>query len=230
MISFYPPPKSEQALLQRVESLAGKTFQQIAKETGIALPADPKRAKGWVGEIAEIYLGATAASLSEPDFQLIGVELKTLPLGKNGLPKESTYVCTVALTELPGQQWEDSPVKRKLSRVLWLPVEADNSITFLHRRFGSGFLWSPDRQEEQILKNDWRELMEMVSMGRLDEVSASHGDYLQIRPKAANARTLGKSFDDEGRVMETLPRGFYLRTAFTKKILKRHTTSSLSNG
>jgi DNA mismatch repair protein MutH len=220
--SFQSPPRSEQELLQLARNLAGKTFLQVARETGMALPPDPKRTKGWAGEIAEIYLGATAATLSEPDFQTIGVELKTLPLGKNGLPKESTYVCTVALTELPGQQWETSAVKRKLSRVLWLPVEADGAIAFARRRFGSAFLWSPDREQERILKNDWQELMEMVSMGRLDEVSSSHGDVLQIRPKAANAGALGKAFDSEGRASETLPRGFYLRTAFTRKILEQH--------
>ena len=150
------------------------------------------------------------------------MELKTLPLGKNGLPKESTYVCTVALTELPGRRWEDSPVKRKLNRVLWLPVEADNSILFRQRRFGSAFLWSPTAEQETILKNDWNELMEMVSLGRLNEISSAYGEYLQIRPKAANARALGKSFDEEGRAIETLPRGFYLRTVFTKQILEKH--------
>ena len=209
-------------MLQRAGSLAGKTFEQAAAQAGLALPADPKRAKGWAGEIAELCLGATAANLSQPDFQLIEVELKTLPLGGNGLPKESTYVCTVALTEQPGQRWEDSAVKRKLSRVLWLPVEADDAIPFKYRRFGSAFLWSPGPAQEAILRNDWNELMEMVSLGRLDRISSSLGEYLQIRPKAANARALARSFDEDGREMETLPRGFYLRTAFTKQILQRH--------
>ena len=222
MASFQSPPCSEPELLRRTESLAGKTFQKVAAETGLALPADHKRAKGWAGEIAEVYLGATAANRSEPDFLDIGVELKTLPLGGSGLPRESTYVCSVALREMPGQRWKNSPVRRKLSRVLWLPLEADKSIPFDRRRFGSAFLWSPGAEDEAILENDWNELMELVTMGRLDEISSTRGVYLQIRPKAANARSLGKSFDTEGRPIETLPRGFYLRTAFTKKILERH--------
>lgn len=217
------PPRSDQELLRRAQDLAGKTIRQTAQETGMVVPVDPKRAKGWVGEMAERCLGATAGNRSEPDFQFLNVELKTLPLGDNGRPKESTYVCTVALTDIHGQQWLKSAVKKKLSKILWLPVEADDSIDFLQRRFGSAFLWSPGEEDERILENDWNELMEMITTGRLDQISASHGEYLQIRPKAANARSLGKSFDEEGRISETLPRGFYLRTSFTNKILARHT-------
>ena len=216
---FNDPPRSEADLLQRVNNLSGKTFQQVAREIGITVPPDQKYAKGWVGEVSEIYLGATAASLPEPDFQYINIELKTIPIGRNGAPRESTYVCTVPLVNIVDLHWEDSPVRRKLSRVLWLPVEGDHSISFAHRRFGSAFIWSPDAEEESILRNDWEELMEMVSMGTLDGISSFHGQYLQIRPKAANAGALGKAFDNDGVAMETLPRGFYLRALFTKKLL-----------
>ena len=55
--------------------------------------------------------------MPEPDFQHIGVELKTLPVDQNFRPKESTYVCTVPLIRNAGAIWETSTVKLKLSRV-----------------------------------------------------------------------------------------------------------------
>ena len=213
------PPRSEQELMERTRRLAGMTLKQAARELGLEPPSGQRRAKGWIGELAEVFLGASAGNLAEPDFQLIGVELKTLPVGAGGKPKESTYVCTVPLTDTVGLAWVTSTVKKKLSRVLWLPVEADPALPLAQRRFGSALLWSPDERQEAALRSDWQELMDMVAMGELDHINSRYGRYLQIRPKAANARALGQAYDEEGLPAATLPRGFYLRTSFTRQIL-----------
>ena len=212
-------PISELELLQRANSLSGKTIQHIAAELKQDVPGNLLRAKGWVGELLETYLGATATSLPEPDFQHIGVELKTLPIAINGRPKESTYVCTVPLSGSVGQQWEDSVVWAKLKRVLWVPVEASNDISLPRRRIGCPFIWSPSKQQEEDLCNDWHEHMEKINAGELPTINASHGKYLQIRPKANNARALTQTRDESGNVSPTLPRGFYLRTDFTYQLL-----------
>ena len=198
--------------------ISGKTLQHVAKLANLPMPLKPKNAKGWIGELIEKSLGATAGNLPEPDFQHLGIELKTIPLNENNVPRESTYVCTVTLT---GQEtkWDASLVKRKLSRVLWVPVEAAPAIPFNQRRIGSAILWSPSAEDEKILMTDWEELMELVNMGHIADINARYGRYLQIRPKAADARSLCKGVDDEGNLSLTLPRGFYLRTLFTRKIL-----------
>jgi len=206
-------PASESELLERAVNIAGKTLQHIASLHNIPVPDKLLRSKGWIGELIEISLGAT------PDFQNIGVELKTLPLNRNQQPKESTYVCTVSLTENKGTDWDTSLVKKKLSRVLWIPVEADPAIPLAERRVGSAILWSPTAKQEGILRNDWQELMDMIDMGRLDQLTAQHGQYLQIRPKAANAKALRSGIDEQGEKVMTLPRGFYLRTSFTRQII-----------
>jgi len=168
----------------------------------------------------ETCLGATASSLPEPDFQAIGVEMKTLPVNHNGKPKESTYVCMVPLTSITNRQWNESVVKRKLSRVLWVPVEADPGIPLPLRRLGDAFIWSPDLDQENRLRKDWEELTEMIGLGELDQISSRHGEILQIRPKAANSKARVKTWTASGEAGETLPRGFYLRPAFTGEILE----------
>ena len=213
------PPDSEAVLMERAAAIAGKTLQQIATLRQTVLPEQLTRAKGHIGELLEDYLGASAGSLPEPDFRHIGVELKTLPIGKNGKPKESTFVCTVSLLPGDSSHWEDSLVRRKLSRVLWVPVEADTTIPLAQRRIGNAILWSPNLSQEKILRQDWDELMNMVMMGQLDKITARYGKYLQIRPKARNARSLRAGINADGDIVKTLPRGFYLRTSFTKTIL-----------
>ncbi len=224
------PPASEQELLTRAGSLAGRTLRQIAGVLGIPVPLRLLNAKGWTGMLMEGYLGAGAGSLPEPDFAEFGIELKTLPVGKDGRPQESTYICTVPLVPVPGAGWENSLVKRKLSRILWIPVEADAAIPVADRRIGSALLWSPDREQEKILRRDWEELMEKVMLGNLDQISARHGKYLQIRPKARDSRSLRTGTDAEGRLVQTLPRGFYLRVSFTRQILSAQHVGKGSGG
>jgi DNA mismatch repair protein MutH len=60
----------------------------------------------------------------------------------------------------------------------------------------------------------------MISAGRLDEINGRIGQYLQVRPKAANAKSLCYGFNGEGNKILTLPRGFYLRSLFTEQIIK----------
>jgi DNA mismatch repair protein MutH len=216
------PPKSEQELLERARCIAGLRLSDLAKQFKLEVPKDTRRAKGWIGQLIELTLGATAASLAEPDFQEIGIELKTLPLTNSGKPKESTYVCTVPLTNLTEQHWETSWIKRKLQRVLWLPFEADKTIPLAERHIGNAILWSPTQTESQQLQQDWEELMELVCLGKLEQITSHMGRYLQIRPKGANAKSLTTTLDEEGNSIQTLPRGFYLRPDFTQRIISHH--------
>jgi len=216
------PPKSEKELLERTREIAGLTLSDLAERFKLDVPKDTRHAKGWIGQLIELTLGATAASLAEPDFQEIGIELKTLPLTNSGKPKESTYVCTVPLTNLTEQHWETSWIKRKLQRVLWLPFEADKTIPLAQRHIGNAILWSPTQTESQQLQQDWEELMELVCLGKLEQITSHMGRYLQIRPKGANAKSLTTTLDEEGNSIQTLPRGFYLRPDFTQRIISNH--------
>lgn len=212
-------PETEAELLARCQLLAGRTLGQVAADMGQIVPENLQRHKGWVGQLLEAYLGADAGNQAEPDFTDLAIELKTLPLNARGEPKESTYVCTVSLTESGSLQWQDSWVRRKLSRVLWLPVEADAAIPLAERYVGLGWIWQPDAEQERQLQQDWEELMDRVVLGEQAEISAREGQYLQIRPKAAHSRIMAKSLSDEGESSLINPKGFYLRSSFTRHLL-----------
>lgn len=211
--------KNESELLQRCNTIAGLSFAQLADYLNIAIPAEQKRRKGWVGMAIEQALGTTAGNRPLPDFTQLGIELKTLPLNNKGRPAESTFVTSIALLTINQETWENSQCHAKLKRVLWLPIEGERSIPFEQRRIGQGFLWSPSREEETVLANDWQELTSMIITGRLEEINARHGDYLQVRPKAANGKSLCYGYDLEGNKILTLPRGFYLRASFTETLV-----------
>lgn len=210
-------PTNEAELLKRCELIEGLSFAQLASLIQFIIPSQPLKRKGWAGQAIEVALGTTAGNKSLPDFDQLGIELKTLPLNHRGFPAESTFVTTIPLLTIHQQTWASSQCYQKLKRVLWVPIEDDSTIPFEERRIGKVILWSPSKIEEGILANDWLELSTMIGTGFLEEITASYGEYLQVRPKAANARSLCYGFNSEGNKILTLPRGFYLRSSFTKR-------------
>jgi len=209
------PPTSESELFERCQAIEGLSLAQLATKLDLHIPDNPAQRKGWAGQAIELALGANAGCRSEPDFVNLGIELKTLPINHLGKPAESTFVTTIPLLTVHTQVWQTSQCFAKLRRVLWVAIEGDTQIPFMHRRIGRGQLWSPSPEEEAVLANDWHELTFMIGTGMLAEIDATMGQYLQVRPKGANAKSLCYGFDEAGNKIMTLPRGFYLRSSFT---------------
>lgn len=216
------PPESQTALLAQAQQLAGYTLGELAALASLPIPPDLKRDKGWTGVLLEIWLGASAGSKPEQDFAALGVELKTIPIDRLGRPLETTFVCVAPLTGNSGVSWETSHVRHKLKRVLWIPVEGERTIPLAERRVGSPLLWSPSEEEEQQLRLDWEELMDLIVLGEVERITARHGEVLQLRPKAANSKALTEAIGARGEPILTLPRGFYLKKNFTSALLARH--------
>ena len=200
------PPETEEQLLAQAQQLSGYTLGELAALAGLVTPENLKRDKGWIGVLLEIWLGASAGSKPEQDFAAL----------------ETTFVCVAPLTGNSGVTWETSHVRHKLKRVLWIPVEGERSIPLAQRRVGSPLLWSPNEEEDRQLREDWEELMDMIVLGQVERITARHGEYLQIRPKAANAKALTEAIGARGERILTLPRGFYLKKNFTSALLARH--------
>ena len=212
-------PETLEELNRRAASIAGLYIYELARLCDFDPPEDLKKDKGWMGRLIERSLGAFSKNLSVPDFESIGVELKTLPVDKEGRVLETTYVTMVPLLEMEERRWEESKVAEKLGTVLWVPLLADRGIAFEERMVGQSILWSPDQEELKILRRDWESHIETIRDGYVDSISARDGEVLQIRPKAASAQDRRWSIDEDGEAIMTNPRGFYLRRRFTQKIL-----------
>ena len=213
-------PQTLEQLLSQAQSIAGLTFGELADELHIPVPPDLKRDKGWVGMLLERALGATAGSKAEQDFSHLGVELKTLPINAEGYPLETTFVSLAPLVQNSGVKWENSHVRHKLSCVLWMPIEGSRHIPLRERHIGAPILWKPTAEQERQLKQDWEELMDLIVLGKLEQITARIGEVMQLRPKGANSRSVTKGIGKNGEIIDTLPLGFYLRKEFTAQILK----------
>lgn len=176
----------------------------------------PARAKGKVGELLERALGATGGAAATWDFPALRVELKTIPVDSRGIPRESTFVCAVSLLDAERAEWETSWVRSKLARVLWVPITGVDGA----RRIGSARMWSPSNAQERVLKDDFDEILGRIGAVGVEGLSARVGRWLQLRPKAAHGGVRTRAPGADGGLVETVPRGFYLRARFTSAILR----------
>jgi len=216
-----PAPTTTDELLTLCENIAGHSLQELAEIAGIKMAKDLRTNKGWVGQLIEWHLGATAGSKPEQDFKHLGIELKTIPIDQFGKVLETTFVCSTPILNTTGLTWENSNIRNKLSRVLWVPVQGERSIPLAERIVGSGFLWSASAQQEHLLQSDWHELMEKIALGQIESISARDGEVLQLRPKAANGSVLTDAYGENGEIIKVRPRGFYLKKSLTQSIINQ---------
>ena len=209
------PPRNEADLLARAHALRGATLERLA--TGLA---GGLHQKGKIGEAVERALGATGGSGAVQDFPHLGVELKTIPVSNSGIPHESTFVCAVRIADADQLDWSSSWARAKLSRVLWVPVVGPKRGNAAERRVGTPLLWSPTAGQARVLRDDFDEIVGLIGVGRVEDVSAHLGRWLQLRPKAANGSVRTIAFAQDGEIVETVPRGFYLRSSFTGALLR----------
>jgi DNA mismatch repair protein MutH len=210
------PPGDENELSVRARSLTGRSVDDLAQSLGLSVGGAAVATKGKVGELVERALGAHGGSVATWDFPSLRIELKTIPLDERGVPRESTFVCAVSLLDAERAEWEESWVRAKLSRVLWVPVIDAGGL----RRFGEARLWSPTPEQDAILKDDFDEILGRVAAAGVEDVSARVGRWLQLRPKAAHGGVRTRAPGAEGGITSTVPRGFYLRARFTGAILR----------
>ncbi|WP_437802222.1 DNA mismatch repair endonuclease MutH [Sorangium sp. So ce693] len=219
MIPALKPPRDEAELRGRAAALAGLTLADLARALGCAVPRGGVRTKGAAGALLERALGATAGSTSRPDFPHLGIELKTIPVDVAGAPQESTFVCSISLSDADRAEWETSRARAKLACVLWVPIIASPGRPSEERRLGVPRLWRPTDAQERVLRADFEDLMGLIGIGAVEALTAHAGRWLQARPKAASGRSRTLAFGRDGEMIAALPRGFYLRPSFTGAIL-----------
>jgi DNA mismatch repair protein MutH len=215
------PPRSLVQLRQRALALAGRTLVELETLLEADHSAPMLHRKGKTGQLIERALGASAGSLSRPDFVGLGVELKTIPVDTQGRPRESTFVCSFAVADAERAEWSSSSVRGKLAHVLFMPVVYPDSTRDDRRaRLGSPLFWRPSVEQEAVLRADFDDLLGLIAIGGIEALTAKLGLWLQVRPKAAHGGVRTRAYGADGEYLETIPRGFYLRARFTGALLR----------
>jgi DNA mismatch repair protein MutH len=212
-----------EALLAHARALVGVELGALADTLGLPVPVGRVRTKGWSGHVIEHELGVAVSGARGPDFEALGVELKTVPVTPALVPLESTAVCQIDPIAVAGESWETSYVRAKLARVLFVALEVPaDGRSVGDRRVAAVRLWAPAADEEAALRADFELFVrEYFRRGRAAEITGHLGAALQVRPKGRDASDLRAAYDADGRPTRIGKSGFYLRPAFVARILAR---------
>lgn len=215
--------KNEEHLISYAKLISGYTIFEIASKLNFNLPKNINN-KGYIGNIIEKFFGINSGNKPIQDFNLIGIELKTIPINKKNYPLEPTFICTAPLIGNNGIIWKTSYIRYKLMRILWIPIKINRLISLKEYVIGDPFLWSPNLIEEKKIKKDWEEIMNIIVLGQIEKLNSKYGELLQIKIKAKNSKSLTQGVGEHGQPIFTSPRGFYLRKSFTKLLLSKNIT------
>ena len=211
-------------LLAHARALLGVTLAELADGLGLPVPAGRVRTKGWSGQIIERELGAGAGTGRGQDFAKLGIELKTVPVDRDLVPRESTAVCQIDPIVIAGESWETSYLRQKLSQVLWVGLEVPSRVgsrSVGDRRVVAVRLWTPSPEEQDLLRADFELFVRgYFRRGRGAAITGHQGQVLQVRPKGRNAADRRRAFGPAGEPVEIGKCGFYLRPAFVARILR----------
>lgn len=197
-------PKTVAELMHRAQQIEGLTIRELANILKIELPFSLKYAKGFIGQLIEVALGASAEANPIQDFPNLKIELKTIPINYDGKATQTTHVC-IFHHDTFGQSFENSNLYNKLKKILWVPIEGNTEIPFTERHIGRAFLWELKEDDLELIKQDWEEIMDFLTTNDITQLSAKIGNQMQIRPS--------------GKIKGVPQYSFYLKTSFTNKIL-----------
>jgi DNA mismatch repair protein MutH len=214
------PPINETVLLRFAEGLSGCSLGELSGIMLKTIPRTLKANKGFIGCLLEEILGARSGNKAQQDFLDIGVELKTIPINKNSVPLELTFICSVPLKKNIGLMWKNSFFYKKIRRVLWIPIQGEKSVPVSDRFIGKPFLWTPNSIQENLIRSDWEELMDLIILGGIEDITAKNGEVLQILKRSRYHSYLTRAIGKNGEVIFTLPRCFYFKKNLTFSILK----------
>jgi DNA mismatch repair protein MutH len=214
------------ALLAHARALVGVELGALADALGLPVPVGRVRTKGWSGQVIEHELGVAVGGTRGPDFEALGIELKTVPVTPALVPLESTAVCQIDPIAIAGESWETSYVRVKLARVLFVALEVPAGAGSVgDRRVAAVRLWAPAAEDDAVLRGDFELFVrDYFRRGRAAEITGHLGAALQVRPKGRDADDLRDAYDAEGRPTRIGKMGFYLRPAFVGRILANANT------
>lgn len=213
---------NSESIVHYATQLIGKSLREA---TGVGHIDDMASRKGTLGNAVEYYyFKFDPNSDPDPDFNEVGIELKTTPLKrtKKGeiVSKERLVLSMINYMEVVNETWETSAVLKKSDKILLLSYLHDPDANPVDYVFYLAELWSIPEEDLYTIKRDWETVVDKVRRGLAHEISSGDTLFLEACTKAANSEARRpQPFSD----IPAKPRAWALKqsymTAVTKKLL-----------
>jgi DNA mismatch repair protein MutH len=200
----------EEATRQKFQPFIGKSIHEISEELNY-FKKGPNH-KGFLREIAVRILTNGKSSVSE--LEKADIEMKTIRLKKNGLPRESMSFPGFKFLDILNENWEESNFCDKIERKFLLIVfriDADE----IERLDMVGYWNMPylDRLEAQRV---WEDTKRRVAIDARNLPKVSESPIAHVRPKARDSRDTLPTPQGGEHVKQS----FWLNSGYIAEVLK----------
>lgn len=187
-------PESRDSIVKFAKKLVGKSLRQACNEDVLKHGFS---GKGNFGQVLEkFYFLYEVNSISEPDFPIAKLELKSTPLkqlrDKKYRSKERLVLNIINYHEVVTQEFDSSSFWKKNAHLLLVIYlhDADGNIIDYEIRLVD--TWDFPSIDLEIIKRDWEFIRQKVIDGKAHELSEGDTFYLGACTKGASAKSTRK--------------------------------------
>ena len=221
---------SKKSIVQYALNLRGKTFKDVLlndpNHTDEALISynNPK-SKGSLGQLIEKhFFFYDINSKSEADFKEAGIELKVTPYvkkSKGSLKAKERLVLSIInyMKDYEEDDFLKSHVYKKCALMLLIYYLYEPHKDRLDYLINYVTLFQFPEEDLEIIKNDYKIIMDKIKNGHAEEISEGDTNYLGACPKGANSNSLREQPFSEKKAMQ---RAFCLKNSYVSYILNHY--------
>jgi DNA mismatch repair protein MutH len=172
----------EDSILLKFKPFLGKHVTEISKV--LNFHKSGKNHKGFLSDLSRRMLGTNKKLL--PEFQDNAIEMKTVRVEANGMPKEHMSFPQIDFDAIRNQSWEDSEFFEKVERkFLILVFNRDNAGNLV---FSKVFFWNMPYQDRLVAGGVWEATKAAVEASDTNFPRAKASKVAHVRPKARNSK------------------------------------------
>ena len=202
-----------------------KTWIDKEDTSKYGISHEDKNRKGGLGElIEECFFHYKCNNDSLPDFDKAGVELKVTPYkinkNKSLSAKERLIITMIDYEKVINEPFFKSHLWSKSQLILLVyylyKKEIKNRLDY---RIGYSKLFSPPKEDLEIIKNDYETIINKIKLGKAHELSESDTLYLGAATKSSSSSNRRKQpFSD----IPAKPRAFSFKSSYMTYILNNY--------
>jgi DNA mismatch repair protein MutH len=166
----------EEIVILKFHPFYGKSAEQIEQELGLELN---EKAKSYFANLTNAILGLELGKKIE-EFEKADIQVKTIRLKENDLPKEDISFPTFDYQDLIETDWEDSDFKNTLESKFFFVFYQFEGENLILRKVK---FWNMPYTDIVEAKNVWEEMVKTVSSGEIVKEVTEKGVRKTYFPK-----------------------------------------------
>lgn len=213
-------PYDVDSIVEYASLLKGRTLREMIDVDELD---EPHRRRGSFGNaVEEYYFRYDINSDSRPDFDEVGLELKTTPVKRNAkgelVAKERLVLTMIDYMDVVDEDFEHSHLLEKASDILLITYLYEPDVSPLDYVIEAVVRWGIPEEDLPQIKRDWETVVDKVRAGHAEDISGSDTLYLEACTKAANGSVRrAQPYSD----VPAKPRAWALKASYMTAVQRR---------